>query len=132
MDDKDTLARTCFGEARGEGYSGMKAVANVVINRVSLQGWYGLTPRDVCLKPWQFSCWNKNDPNLKIIEAVTEADPIFKECLHIADQAVAGTLDDITNGATHYFSRSLKDPPHWAETRQPCAAIGRQLFYNLS
>ena len=31
--DKITLARTIWGEARGEGYSGMQSVANVIMNR---------------------------------------------------------------------------------------------------
>lgn len=130
--DIEAVARTLYGEARGEGYQGMVAVANVIMNRVKLQSWYGLTPYEVCHKLWQFSCWNKDDPNLKIIEDVTPADPIFKECLNIAYQAVEGTLEDITGGAVNYFSRSMKEPPAWAEGQTPTAAIGHQLFYKLA
>ena len=37
----DTLARTIWGEARGEGSAGMQAVANVVMNRAAIGGWWG-------------------------------------------------------------------------------------------
>ena len=36
MTDQDTMARTIYGEARGEGQAGMIAVANVILNRFSL------------------------------------------------------------------------------------------------
>lgn len=35
MKDVDVLARTIFGEARGETVSGMEAVASVVMNRLA-------------------------------------------------------------------------------------------------
>ena len=35
MSDLDILARTIYGEARGEGQEGMEAVACVVIVRIS-------------------------------------------------------------------------------------------------
>ena len=35
MSDLDTLARTLWAEARGEGVAGMEAVAAVIMNRVN-------------------------------------------------------------------------------------------------
>lgn len=137
----DAMARTAYGEARGEGYQGMCGVINVIMNRVKKQTWYGLTPYEVCHKcarlksgvvVYQFTCWNPEDPNCKVITNVTDADPIFKECLNIANQAINGILEDNTNGALNYFARSLKEPPEWAEGKTPCATIGNQLFYQLS
>ena len=66
----DVLARTIWGEARGEGKEGMEAVASVILNRTEiakrLDGyWWGNTIIQVCQKPYQFSCWNKLDPNFK-------------------------------------------------------------------
>lgn len=61
--DIDILARTIYGEARGEPWEGKIAVAWVVRNRAERGGWWGDTIREVCLKPWQFSCWNETDPN---------------------------------------------------------------------
>ena len=93
--DIDTLARTLYGEARGESRQGKIAVACVVLNRVKRKkmcGWRDIngyrvaTVAATCLKPWQFSCWNKNDPNRKIIIQVTDANPKFAECLDIAQK----------------------------------------------
>jgi spore germination cell wall hydrolase CwlJ-like protein len=130
-DDIDVLARTVFGEARGEGEEGMQAVASVVMNRVRDPKWWGSTIKEVCLKPWQFSCWNKNDPNLPVLKAVTEENPYFAQAIGIATEAAAGTLEDNTNGATSYYDRRMPEPPDWAAGKTPCAQIGHHLFFNV-
>lgn len=40
MDDLQILARTLFGEARGEGDEGLEAVACVIINRFNAKKWF--------------------------------------------------------------------------------------------
>lgn len=60
----DYMARTAWGEARGEGSRGMQAVINVIMNRVRAGSWYGATPKEVCTKKSQFSVWNKKRPEL--------------------------------------------------------------------
>lgn len=124
----DTLARTIWGEARGEGYSGMVAVANVVMNRVNRGGWYGLTVSEVCKKPKQFSCWNVSDPNYNKIQNVTTADNQFLQAVNIATQAINGSLMDITGGATEYHARSIKPNWNYAKLEQT-AEIGNHIFY---
>lgn len=126
----DTLARTAWGEARGEGREGMQAVCNVVMNRVKKGGWYGATPKEVCLKKSQFSCWNTNDPNYPKLKAVTEADANFALAKQLAQAAVNGYLPDITNGATNYLAlASLKQTPSWAGKMRQVAMIGNHTFY---
>ena len=127
MTDKDPgkytgveiLARTLYGEARGELVRGKEAVAAVVINRVrrakERRGyWWGSSVEEVCLRPWQFSCWNENDPNRARIEAVGKGSDKhnrnFQSCLRIARRALAGTLKDPTAGATHYHAEGMKPP----------------------
>lgn len=134
--DVDTLARTLYGEARGEGTRGRQAVANVVMNRVQAaldrgMNWWGDDIMSVCKAPWQFSCWNKNDPNLKLIETVDESNDIFAECLELASKAAQHLLDDITNGATSYYSTFMPEPPQWARGLSPCAEINHHLFFKL-
>lgn len=132
--DTDILARTIYGEARGELVRGQEAVAAVVINRVRRardrggRYWWGATVEQVCTRPWQFSCWNKNDPNRAKVLAVTPDNRTFQACLRVARRAVTGTLKDATNGATHYHVKGLK--PAWSRRRAPCAEIGRHQFYN--
>ena len=94
----DILARTIVGEARGEGHTGMVAVANVVMNRVAKPSWWGRTVKDVCLKPYQFSCWNVGDPNRAIILNLGPDYGIYNDALAIAQKACAGSLPDITSG----------------------------------
>jgi N-acetylmuramoyl-L-alanine amidase len=126
--DVDTLARTIFGEARSEGTAGMTAVAAVIVNRVDHPRWWGHDVVNVCRTPYQFSCWNKGDPNLAKIEAVTSTNTTFAQALDIASQAVLGALVDPTGGATSYYDNSI-DPPYWAQGRTPSAAIGRLIFF---
>jgi len=128
-----TLARTLWGEARGESVRGKEAVAAVVMNRVrrarALGGyWWGMTPIQVCRKPWQFACWNDGDPNHAKMLAVGADDPVFRICLRIARRAIAGTLKDPTHGATHYHAKDSSPP--WARNRKPSAVIGGHRFYN--
>lgn len=124
----DVLARTIWGEARGEDVAGMAAVANVVLNRAAEPERFGASIEAVCHAPWQFSCWNRNDPNLAKLLAVTAADARFAAALRLARRALAGALDDATFGSTHYHARGIF--PRWARGCAPAAEIGRHVFYN--
>lgn len=133
IDDIDVLARTIWGEARGESISGQEAIASVVMNRVAFSKrrgryWWGNTVTDVCQAPWQFSCWNKTDPNYQKLIKVGTEDINFCMCRRIAERAVNGTLEDKTCGATHYHTRNCF--PAWACDKKPCAEVGAHLFYN--
>lgn len=130
----DTLARTLWGEARGEGPQGMEAVANVVLNRAAVAQakggyWWGNDIISVSQKPYQFSCWNRSDPNYRQLQAVTEKDLHFATAMRIARRAVAGTLADITGGATHYHAKSIT--PDWARGETPTTTIRNHIFYKL-
>ena len=126
--DIDVLARTLWGEARGEGREGMTAVANVVMNRVNSKRWPG-TVAEVCQQPFQFSCWLSSDPNRSKLMAVTEDDSAFKIALEIAKYAVEEELFDITKGANHYHAWSVS--PSWAKGVNPVVYIGSHIFYKL-
>lgn len=131
----DVLARTLWGEARGEGEAGMIAVAHVILNRVKvaqLKGryWWGNTVIQVCQKPNQFSCWNRSDPNFGKLQKVDENDRAFLKALWIArDVLDKNGTDDPTEGATHYHAANIT--PYWAKKEKPCAVIGRHMFYKL-
>lgn len=135
--DIQILARTIYGEARGEycrvdgGLSALVAIANVVKNRQKQQSWYGRTISEVCQKPYQFSCWNPNDPNLKLITAEI-TDPIFDVCLTVADRVIKDQWPDLTKGCDHYHASSMIQYPVWALSAVPKIKIGRHIFYDLS
>jgi spore germination cell wall hydrolase CwlJ-like protein len=135
--DLDTLARTLWGEARGDGKTGMQAVANVVMNRyrlaqqsVAYARQFGSTVAGVCRQPKQFSCWNSNDPNLPKMLAVGFSDQNFVDAVYIAQDALANRLPDLTNGATHYHTRG--STASWDTGQAVVASIGNHLFYDLS
>ena len=130
----DVLARTMWGEARGQGNEGLRAVACVVLNRVAIAEdkggyWWGNNIIQVCQKPYQFSCWNRTDPNFRKLQAVDIKNLHFATCVRIARRAVAGTLKDNTNGATHYHADYIM--PYWARGQTPVATIGNHIFYRL-
>ena len=131
----DVMARTVWGKARGEGISGMQAVAHVIINRVAVSKsfggyWWGNNILEVCQKPYQFSCWNKDDPNRRLVIAVNEEnDPLFATAKRTCSRVLLGFLPDSTYGADHYHARNIL--PHWAEGQNPTARIGRHIFYKL-
>lgn len=127
---QDVMARTLWGEARGEGDTGMEAVASVIINRINSGiTWWGSDVKSVCLAPYQFSCWNKSDPNLPKLVAVTQADPAYASALDIASRAINGDLADATGAATNYYDRRMPEPPKWALGLNPTAEIGHHLFF---
>ncbi len=130
----DVLARTIWGEARGEGKEGMEAVASVILNRTEiakrLNGyWWGNTIIQVCQKPYQFSCWNKLDPNFKKLLAVDESDMHFATAMRVARRAMLGMVKDATYGATHYHTLNIS--PDWSKGQKPTTRIGHHVFYSL-
>ena len=132
FDETDILARTLYGEARGEGLIGLEAVACVVLNRVKLSkergvSWWGRNVSEVCLKPFQFSCWNADCPQREKLLSLTEDDAEFRLCRRIAKKALSGFLTDITHGATHYHAKSVS--PAWARKWAPVFEYRHHLFY---
>ncbi len=126
----DTLARTIWGEARNQSHEGMVAVANVVMNRVNNPRWWGKDVISVCKAPRQFSCWNKDDPNLPLLLRVTRSDERFVKCLEIAEKAVDGQLADVTKGADHYYNPAVVNP-RWASPSKVTVTIGDHVFLRL-
>ena len=132
--DLDIFARTLYGEARGEyafgGPAPLMAVANVIMNRSNRGGKYGKTLTDICLKPWQFSCWNKNDPNRPLLfKEGIESEPLFFLCKTIAENVSAGRWPDLTRDSDHYHSFSCR--PSWARMKKIRIRLGHHIFYKL-
>ncbi len=137
--DVELLARTIYGEARGEKRIGKIAVANVVMNRVRFKKQAGykvvnghrlVSVAETCLKPFQFSCWLESDANRSVIENVADNDAVYQECLSIASDAVRERLVDVTCGATHYYNPKGCKCPTFAIGKKPCAIIGSHYFFN--
>ncbi len=123
-----TLARTVYGEARGETFEGKVAVAHVIINRFRSAKWFaGDTLAATCLKSKQFSSWNDGDPNRALMMDAVLTEKVFAECLYAALGALLGRTHDPTGGATHYHTSAVH--PDWAKGHTSVATIGAHLFY---
>ena len=122
------LARTIYGEARGESEEAKIAIANVVMNRVKDPKWWGNTVKEVCLVKSQFSCFNFDDPNFLELINATIKNKAFQECFGIAFSVMKGFITDNTNGATHYHNRSVN--PEWDDRMNMTLELDNLLFYN--
>lgn len=143
LTDIEVDGLTLLGEARGLHYPiGMVEVSWVIRNRVAAKKWWGSTERAVCLYPWQFSCWNANDPNRAKLLKWPQSDPIYLKALDIAAGTMIGaaggmigTGDDPTNGATHYFNHLIIPQaswPKWYTGQTPCMIDGPIWYFNLA
>jgi len=126
--DIDTLARTIYGEARGESPEGRLLVAFVILNRWKTNYRRKDTIEQVCLDPWQFSCWNSNDPNREKLLAVDMSNQIFRQCYRAAIEAVDAD-NSLPIKTRHYYAMSMPEPPFWAAGHDPVKIHGHHKFY---
>lgn len=136
-----TGALCLFREAGGESIAAKTAVWHVILNRMASggkNGW-GNTVHRVVTQPFQFSSFNKNDPN--VTRWPNEKDVVgwqaWLDCL-----AVVGTnlLADPTQGANFYHDVSILPPvTAWLGegatmeelVSKQTVQVGRLRFYKL-
>jgi hypothetical protein len=128
FDDRTILALTARGEFDENGVPGWTTILNVIVNR-SLTGQrrWNADLRHLCLQYEQFDCWFPG-PDCNRIMAIPSNDPDLQVALGLADQALAGTLVDLTDGATSYYDTSIS-PPYWAVGKTPCFIMDKIRFY---
>ena len=129
--DLQLTVRTVYGEARGEGLSGQQAVAWVIRNRAAYRppAWWGAHPGDVCIKPKQFSCWNRDDPNCHVIVNLGEDSNAYRLLAGLVKDVFTGKTEDPTKGATHY--ERVGAGASWAKGKPILTIIGNHAFYKL-
>lgn len=134
----DFLARTLWAEARGEPEAGIEAVAQVILNRVNSRR-YPDTIEGVVTQPYQFSAWNRNDPNRKSLLALRDGDPEFERMKTIARRVIRGEVPArVTPSTLHYanpktvaaYSGGIIPASHWINTAASSFAIGHHSFYD--
>jgi spore germination cell wall hydrolase CwlJ-like protein len=122
------VAMTILAEARGEGNAGMYAVAACIKVRAQERR---LGYHDVCLQPWQFSCWNKNDPNRKKMVSFLKL-PQARYALRLSTNMKKINTKFIGH-ANHYMTIKLwrTGKVKWAKGKKPCAFAGSHVFFKL-
>lgn len=108
-------------EFRGESAKAKLAGWWVIKNRLASGRW-GDTIQEVVTAPWQFSAFNKDDPNSILFPK--HGDWAWAECL----QTVEDNQPDPTNGAMYYYSKIIPKPS-WAEKMVLTLVEGKTEFY---
>ena len=115
LTDKQLLCLTIYGESRGEGREGQIAVGSVIQERVEHREWDGDTIHEVCLMPYQFSCFLPADPNfiaLKLIvqnfDAQYGRSSALQKCFAIASGLIDGTIPRTPEIAEHHICQYVE------------------------
>ena len=128
------LGLCLWGEGRSETVLGRLAIAHVILNRAEKRG---LSIPDIILQPLQFSCFTPKggEANYKAVVArakdTSYDDPLWRECLWLADGAIRGMTVDPTLGADHYVTNVLymsAKCPAWAKQMRTTALIDAHRF----
>lgn len=112
--DMNLLSRLVYGEARGEPYQGMVAVAATVLNRVS-DSRFPNTIAGVIYQSGAYTCVSDGQINLSPNEQSKKA----------AQDAINGW--DPTYGCIYYFNPSTATSK-WIWSRPQVLTIGRHIF----
>jgi len=130
LTDIQLLTVLLLGESRGERIEVQAGVGCVVRNRVNHPSWMGSNYKEVILKPYQFSCFLKNDPNYEKLKDVSVHIPdwAIKQCFWVANGIMTDMLIDITKGSDSYYDISIPDPK-WAKESQFKVQLGKIKFY---
>lgn len=129
QEDIDLIARTVYGEARGEQSSrALQAIAHVILNRMRDKNNWPSSIKEVILQKEQFSCWNEKDPNFYKIQSVSFNNKDFIKCYEATLDAFFSKTD-LIHGANHYHSRNVF--PRWARKKNmiKVAQIKKHIFY---
>lgn len=126
--DYEILKKTVFAEARGESKEGQRAVAWVIKNRANQGTKYSKdgTIAGVCLKPYQFSCWNQDEKHL-IEQGIKKERHVYDAMDEWLPKVYKSP--DPTGGADHYFCPSKIPTPDWVKNCEFKGEIGNHKFY---
>ena len=133
--DAHWMALTMWGEARSGGEEAMRAVGHVIDNR-RRSGAHGTYATETVSEAWQFSCWNKDDPNYSAmlnIDALrpgSEDELMWLAAKRLAAEILAGQSVDPTGGALFYHTAAVA--PRWSAGLTPDRVIGGHLFFRTA
>ncbi|HEX8620973.1 MAG TPA: cell wall hydrolase [Allosphingosinicella sp.] len=133
--DAHWMALTMWGEARSGGEAAMRAVGHVIDNR-RRSGAHGTYATETVSEAWQFSCWNKGDPNYRAILNVDSLRPdsgdhaMWLAAKRVAEEILAGRSADPTGGALFYHTAAVS--PRWSAGLAPVSVIGGHLFFRTA
>ena len=125
--ENDIVAMTILGEARGEGYAGMYAVACVIKQRSINRK---LTPAQVCLERWQFSCWNEKDKNRPKLQRLLQANTQQSRWAKAMAKHLMNLETNYVKQADHYCTLNTNNK--WTRKSSPVKIVGNHKFFKLN
>ena len=128
QNDSDCLTQAVYYEARGEGTDGMRAVAQVILNRVRHPAF----PKTICGVVYQganrgISCQFSfvcNGAMGRPVEAWG-----WRRAKDIAAAALEGYVMKTVGTATHFHTTNVS--PMWANSMVRITAVGSHVFYQF-
>lgn len=138
LTEAQIMALTIYGEARGESREGKIAVGSVILERVNHREWDGDTIHEVCLMPYQFSCYLPGDPNFHALRLIAQdwetkamRSMAMSECYQVAVGLIDGTIPRTPEiAASHCCQyKTKKASAAWAKKMKVILTIDQHEFY---
>jgi spore germination cell wall hydrolase CwlJ-like protein len=113
----------------------MRAVGHVIDNR-RRSGAHGSYATETVSEAWQFSAWNRNDPNYPAMLNIDKLRPgsvdhqMWLTARRVAEEILAGASADPTGGALFYHTAAVS--PRWSSGLAPVRVIGGHLFFRTA
>jgi len=136
LDDVHLMALTMFAEARDQGALGIIAVGSVILERVEHRDWDGKTIKEVCLMPFQFSCYLPTDKQFGMLKKLArnwdDRNSILGVCLYFAEGLINGTVPRTPEIAEHHITQYLRTDCEatWEKDMTKIVTIGDHDFYS--
>ena len=126
--DSDCLSQAVYYEARGEGDDGMRAVAQVILNRVRHPAF----PKTICGVVYQ-GAMQQTSCQFSFACDGSLARPVeawaWRRAKVVAAAALNGYVMKTVGTATNFHSLSVD--PHWSANMVKIATVGQHTFYQF-
>lgn len=140
------LALTIYGEARGESWDGMAAVAWSIHHRVNSRRFKN-TYCAVVLQEYQYEALEKKSRLRWLVETIQAGTPVglipkaaqdkraYDWAFKIAKYVYKGKISDPSNGATHFIALKTQEDlgrkiPGWVGALNQTSSVGGHTFFS--
>jgi len=126
--DSDCLTQAVYYEARGEGVDGMRAVAQVILNRVRHPAY----PKTICGVVYQ-GAYQRTSCQFSFVCNGAMGAPVeswaWRRAKTVADAALDGYVMPAVGASTSFHTTGVK--PGWGGTMDRVAQVGSHIFYQF-
>jgi len=140
LSDDWIMGLTIYAESRGEPREGRIAVGTVILQRVEHRDWDGKNITDVCLWPYQFSCYLPSDPKRATLLIIARdkdyhygKNAPLRQCVDIASGLINSTItedsDLVSFHCCQYLTTAAKEDADWWKSMKFIKKIGGHEFY---